>query len=150
METNDSMRLQIARDSMHLVAQHPLWGSGLGTFTAVYPQVRSFPTDLFVNAAHNDYVQLIVETGISGVLFTAAFLFLVFRNALREIHRERQNWFSAVSLAAMIGVVALLVHSLFDFNLEIPANAATFAFLAGLASAKAGPHIRSTGEKQRN
>ena len=151
METNDSMRLQIARDSMHLVAQHPLWGSGLGTFTAVYPQVRSFPTDLFVNAAHNDYVQLIVETGISGVLFTAAFLFLVFRNALREIHRERQNWFSAVSLAAMIGAVALLVHSLFDFNLEIPANAATFAFLAGLASARqAGPHIRSTGEKQRN
>ena len=147
METNDSMRLQIARDSVHLVAQHPIWGSGLGTFTAVYPQVRSFPTDLFVNAAHNDYVQLIVETGISGVLFTAAFLFLVFRNALREIHRARRNWFSAVSLAAMVGAVALLVHSLFDFNLEIPANAATFAFITGLASAKARPHFRSTQER---
>ncbi len=136
MEVTDAMRLQIPRDSLRLVAQHPLLGSGLGTFTAVYPQVRSFPTNLFVNAAHNDYVQLAVETGLLGVLCTAAFLFLVFRNAIRRLRRMRQDWFSAVSLAAMVGCIALLVHGLFDFNLEIPANAAAFAFLAGLASAQ--------------
>ena len=136
VETGDSVRWQIARDSIHLVAQHPLIGSGLGSFTEVYPQVRSFPMDLFVNAAHNDYVQLVVETGFLGVLFAAAFLFLVFRNAFRQIHHARKDWFSAVSLASSIGMIALLVHSLTDFNLEIPANAATFAFLAGLASAK--------------
>lgn len=136
MEVTDSMRLQIPRDSLRLVAQHPLLGSGLGTFTTVYPQVRSFPTNLFVNAAHNDYVQLAVETGLLGVLCTAAFLFLVFRNALRQLRHTRQDWFSAVSLAAMVGCIALLVHSLFDFNLEIPANAAAFAFLSGLASAQ--------------
>ncbi len=136
MEVTDSMRLQIPRDSLRLVAQHPLLGSGLGTFTTVYPQVRSFPTNLFVNAAHNDYVQLAVETGLLGVLCTAAFLFLVFRNALRQLRRTRQDWFSAVSLAAMVGCIALLVHSLFDFNLQIPANAAAFAFLSGLASAQ--------------
>jgi O-antigen ligase len=139
IEATDSMRVQIARDSIHLMAQHPLFGSGLGTFTAVYPQVRSFPTELFVNAAHNDYVQLVVETGILGVLFTAAFLFLVFRNALRLVRHAQKDWFSAVSLAAMIGSIALLVHSVFDFNLEIPANAATFAFLTGLCSARSGP-----------
>jgi O-antigen ligase len=136
MAATDSIRLQIVRDSLHLVAEHPFLGSGLGTFTAVYPQVRTFPTDLFVNAAHNDYVQLAVETGLFGMLCTAAFLYLVFHNALRHIHRARQSWFSAVTLAAMVGCVALLVHSLVDFNLEIPANAATFAFLAGLASAR--------------
>jgi O-antigen ligase len=91
--------------------------------------------DLFVNAAHNDYVQLVVETGFLGVLFTAAFLMLVFRNAFQQVRHTRKDWFSAVSLAAVIGMIALLVHSLTDFNLEIPANAATFAFLAGLASA---------------
>ncbi len=138
MEATDAMRLQIPRDSLQLVAQHPLLGSGLGTFTTVYPQVRSFPTNLFVNAAHNDYVQLAVETGLLGVLCAAAFLFLVFRNAIRQLRRSRQDWFSAVTLAAMIACIALLVHSLFDFNLEIPANAAAFAFLAGLASAQ--PH----------
>ena len=135
MEATDSIRLQIARDSIHLVAQHPFFGSGLGTFTDVYPQVRTFPTNLFVNAAHDDYVQLVAETGLIGLLCTAAFLFLVFRNALLHIRHAQQSWFSAVTLAAMIGCIALLVHSLFDFNLEIPANAATFAFLAGLASA---------------
>jgi O-antigen ligase len=134
-EKGDSVRWQIARDSIHLAAQHPLIGSGLGTFTEVYPRVRSFPMDLFVNAAHNDYVQLVVETGFLGVLFTAAFLMLVFRNAFQQVRHTRKDWFSAVSLAAVIGMIALLVHSLTDFNLEIPANAATFAFLAGLASA---------------
>lgn len=151
MEATDSMRIQIARDSTHLVAQHPLLGSGLGTFTTVYPQVRSFPTELFVNAAHNDYVQLVVETGLLGVLFTAAFLYLVFRNGFQQLRRAQRNWFSAVSLAAMVGSIALLVHSLFDFNLEIPANAATFAFLVGLASARLRPgsHIKASSAHER-
>jgi len=138
MEATDSIRLQIARDSIHLVAQHPLLGSGLGTFTSVYPQARTFATNSFVNAAHNDYVQLAVETGLIGLLSAAAFLFLLFRNASLHIQRARQNWFSAVTLAAMVGCIALLVHSLLDFNLQIPANAAAFAFLAGLASAAPG------------
>ena len=136
MEATDSIRMQIARDSIRLVAEHPFLGSGLGTFTAVYPQVRTFSTNLFVNAAHNDYVQLTVETGLLGMLCVVAFLFLVFRNGLHHMQRARRSWFSAVTLAAMVGCIALLVHSLFDFNLEIPANAAAFAFLAGLIAAK--------------
>jgi hypothetical protein len=36
----------------------------------------------------------------------------------------------------MIGSIALLIHSFVDFNLQIPANAATFTFLLGLASAR--------------
>ena len=147
MEATDSIRLQIARDSLRLVAEHPVLGSGLGTFTTVYPQVRTFPTSLFVNAAHNDYVQLTVETGVLGMLCAVAFLFLVFQNALRHVHRARQNWFSAVTLAAMVGCIALLVHSLFDFNLEIPANAATFAFLTGLASATPDPDSKHDRER---
>ena len=150
MEATDAIRLRIALDSVRLVAQHPLLGSGLGTFTAVYPQVRSFPTSHFVNAAHNDYVQLAVETGLVGILCAAAFLFLVFRNALRRVRRAWRDWFSAVSLAAMISCTALLVHSLFDFNLEIPANAAAFAFFAGLASAKPGCGLDSTAAAKRS
>jgi O-antigen ligase len=136
VEATDSMRLQIARDSIQLVAKHPILGSGLGTFPTVYPEVRTFPTDLFVNAAHNDYVQLIVETGLLGMLFAAAFLALVFRNVSLHLRRTQTDWFSAVSLAAMIGSIALLIHSFVDFNLQIPANAATFTFLLGLASAR--------------
>ncbi len=148
VEATDAIRLEILRDSVRLVAAHPLLGSGLGTFTAVYPQVRTFPTNLFVNAAHNDYVQLTVETGLAGMLSALGFLYLVFGSALRTIHRKNRGWGSAVSLAAMVGCVALLVHSLFDFNLEIPANAATFAFLAGLASAR--PRRESTYGKRRH
>jgi hypothetical protein len=39
-------------------------------------------------------------------------------------------------LGATLGCIGLLVHSFSDFNLRIPANAAWFAFCAGLAMAR--------------
>ena len=45
------------------VGQPPV---GLGTFDVVYPAYRSFYTTLYVNAAHNDYLQVLIETGIVG------------------------------------------------------------------------------------
>jgi O-antigen ligase len=135
-EATDVMRLQIARDSLKLLAAHPLLGSGLGSFPTVYPTVCTIPTNLFVNAAHDDYLQLAVETGLAGVLLAVLFLWLLFRNGLRSLRRTGRSRFSDVTVAALAGCVSILIHSFFDFNLQIPANAAVFAFLAGLASAR--------------
>lgn len=133
-EATDQMRVQIARDSIRLVTKHPLLGSGLGTFPYVYPEVRSFPTDLYVNAAHNDFVQLTVEVGVVGTILSALFFWLVFRNAWRIWYKTREGWAYSTCMAACVACGALLVHSFFDFNLQIPANAAVFAFCAGVAS----------------
>ena len=46
--------------------KRPVLGWGLGTFPVVYPQFRSFSTNFFVNQAHNDYLQLLVEMGLLG------------------------------------------------------------------------------------
>ena len=71
--------------------KRPFLGWGLGTFPVVYPQFRSFYTTFFVNQAHNDYLQLLVETGLAGVSIAVWFLVLVFRRALDqtgELDRE--------------------------------------------------------------
>jgi len=39
---------------------------GFGNLSNGYPSYRSFYTDLFINEAHNDYAQLLVETGLLG------------------------------------------------------------------------------------
>ena len=57
----------------------PLLGWGLGTFPTIYPSFRSFYTNLFVNQAHNDYAQLLVETGLLGFGLMLWFVFRLYR-----------------------------------------------------------------------
>ena len=67
--------------------KRPFLGWGLGTFPIVYPQFRSFYTTFFVNQAHNDYLQLLVETGLAGFAIAIWFLVLMFRQADHEAER---------------------------------------------------------------
>jgi O-antigen ligase len=100
----------------------------------VYPSYRSFYTNFFVNAAHNDYIQAAVETGLTGLAVICGFIVLFYRVALERIGHWRTDIRSAMTLAAIIGVSGILIHSLSDFNLQIPANAALFFALAALAT----------------
>jgi O-antigen ligase len=126
---NTDVRLQIDRDSMRMFSARPLLGWGLGTFADVYPQFRSFYTNSQVNEAHNDYLQTLTETGILG--FGIAMWLLV--TAIRRALQKTRNWSSDVNgilaLAALLGISGILVHSLVDFNLEVPANALLFFVL---------------------
>ena len=127
-------RRALASDTLHIFRENAWLGTGLGSFATVYPRYRSFPSDLEWDHAHNDYLELLAETGISGAVLTSAalalFAFLAFRN-LRGRLRRSSGW---ISLGAAVGCFGLMVHGLADFNLHIPANAAWFSFLAGLAT----------------
>ncbi len=133
-EVTGDIRLHIDRDTVAMFAKRPILGWGLGTFEQVYPQFRSFYTRLFVDKAHNDYLQLAAETGLLG--FGAAIWFLW--NALSGAWCKTSKWASdingGVSVAAIIGIAGILVHSLVDFNLQIPANAALFYALCTMSA----------------
>jgi O-antigen ligase len=126
-------RWAITRDAWHMFLQKPLLGFGIGTFPVVYPAYRSFYTDFFINQAHNDVAQVFVETGIVGGAAMIWFVIALFRSGLRR-RRARSFSTDSVHLAALIGCTGLLVHSFFDFNLHIPANAAMFFVLAAVAA----------------
>jgi len=132
--TDDSvqMRLHILRDGVRMFAARPLLGWGIGTFPAVYPSFRSFYTDLFVNQAHNDYLQLLIECGALGFACAAWFLVVLFRRGLRLRAHGRRT--SAIRTAAFLGAVGICVHSCFDFNLHVPANAAWFFVVCAIAA----------------
>lgn len=133
-DVSTDMRLKIAGDTLRMFRAHPLLGWGVGTFADVYPQFRSFYTESFINAAHNDYLQVLTETGLAGI---AVLLWLLFA-AIRPALRKTKNWPSDVngiaSLAALLGICGILVHSAVDFNLEIPANAMLFYTLCTVAA----------------
>jgi O-antigen ligase len=128
------LRLNITKDCLRMFSHRPLLGWGLGTFPTVYPAYRSFYTNLFVNEAHNDYAQLLVETGLLGFGLMLWFLVSLYQHGLPTSRRWEFKWDGAVTLAALLGCTGILFHSFVDFNLQIPANAALFYVLCGLAA----------------
>jgi O-antigen ligase len=140
-EISGGVRLTIDRDSLHMLLKKPVLGYGMGTFPIVYPEFRSFYTTFFVNQAHNDYLQLLVETGFVGFSVAIWFLVIVFRRAARKLENWTETASGAITMAALLGCVGILVHSFLDFNLQIPANAALFYVLCGIAAS--GPLLES-------
>jgi O-antigen ligase len=129
-----SFRRSVALDSLRMLRDHSVIGIGLGNFETAYPQYQSFPTDLTVDYAHNDYAEAIAETGLAGAVLIFAALALFFRLAFRNWGRRLSSGDDWIAMGAAVGCCGLLVHSFFDFNLHIPANAAWFAVLAGIAT----------------
>ena len=133
-EITGGVRLTIDRDCLRMWMRRPLLGWGLGAFPIVYPEFRSFYTTFFVNQAHNDYLQLLVETGLVGFSIAVWFLVTVFRRAEAKLKDWTETASGALTMAALLGCLGILVHSLLDFNLQIPANAALFYVLCAIAA----------------
>lgn len=147
-ELTGGVRLTIDRDCLRMLREKPLLGWGLGTFPVVYPQFRTFYTSFFVNEAHNDYLQLLVETGIAGFAIAMWFLVLTFRGAATKLQNWTETINGTVTVAALLGCIGILVHSFLDFNLQIPANAALFYVLCALSVA--GPFQESQRRRARH
>jgi O-antigen ligase len=133
-EIGGGTRLTIDRDCLRMALKRPFMGWGLGAFPIVYPEFRSFYTTFFVNQAHNDYLQLLVETGLVGFSIAIWFLITVFRRAAGKLKNWTETANGALTVAALLGCIGILVHSLLDFNLQIPANAALFYVLCAIAA----------------
>jgi O-antigen ligase len=125
--TSAGGRATVWQDSLRMAAAFPLLGTGLGTFARTYPLYRSPEVRLRYRHAHNDLIQALVESGIVGLACVALLLTPVVRNVVGGLTLSK----GMLGLGAAAAVCVLLLHSLIDFNLRIPANAATGAILAG-------------------
>ncbi len=110
-------------------------GTGLGTFPVVYTEVQTTFLTQFVNHAHNDYLEISSDLGIPAALLLFASILYALVCAVRTFLHGEGKYTPAISLACVGSIVAILLHSLTDFNLHIPANALLFAVILGLALA---------------
>jgi O-antigen ligase len=125
-------------------------GSGPGNYPDVFPAFQ--PPELgrwFVNHAHNDYLEWLFEGGLLAAGLIVLFLGLYFRQWLKVWTRGAWSRLRFVQAGAGIGLLLLLLHSLVDFNLHIPANVAYFAFLAGLFFADTGDEPEPVKRRKR-
>jgi O-antigen ligase len=129
--TSVTSRQQIVTNSLALAAEFAPVGSGLGTFPAIYPMVENPATvgRVYVNHAHNDYLELAVETGLPGVAIIIFFLAWWGAAVLRMLKSPASDQFA---LAGAIASAAILLHSLVDYPLRTAAISAVFAMSLAL------------------
>jgi O-antigen ligase len=132
---HDPARWLIHRDSLRMFAAHPFLGSGFGAFASAFPHYRVFYDGFLVNHAHDDYLELLLETGLAGFGVGMWFIVVLYRESLRNLRLAKVSPAGLICTAAVAGCSGLLAHSFTDFNLHIPANATLFYVLCAVASA---------------
>jgi O-antigen ligase/Flp pilus assembly protein TadD len=135
-------RHQILKNSLNMVTDFPLAGAGFGSFRNVFPKYHNLPLYGVLEHAHNDYLQLLAEGGIVGVILLLIFFAGLFRATFRTLKKRVEPYAVFVCLGAATGLLAIFSHSAADFNLHINANTLYFAFLCALAVSAAHTRFR--------
>ncbi|MGB7068009.1 MAG: O-antigen ligase family protein [Pyrinomonadaceae bacterium] len=126
-----SNRTEIWNTSMKVISANLPMGAGLGAFGVAYTPFDGHSGLERVEQAHNDYLQVVADAGVIGIILGGAFLFLLVRTTLQNLKTEN-IYRRGIVLGAFAGCFAVLVHSLFDFVLHTTAVALLFLTLTAL------------------
>lgn len=107
------------------------FGSGPGTFPDVYRIFQPVDQSGFINHAHNDYLELVFDTGLLGIIIIIAFFVLFIKQWARVKHPKKLK-FKYIQAAAGISLIIFLLHSLVEFNMHDSINVLFFSLLAGI------------------
>ncbi len=121
----------IWRDTTMMIRAHLSTGVGLGAFETAFPIYSQSDGALQIGQAHNDYLQLVAEAGIVGVVLLLWFLGIVLHQTFRGIQARDPLW-AALALGGGGSMVGMMVHSIFDFNLQLPSHALLFVLLTAV------------------
>jgi len=130
-DTTPDPRLWIWKDTWALARDYPLVGSGLGTFEQAFQKYKTFAPRVAVDSVRNDYLQLLVELGGFGFTIAASAMLVVLVSAARAVVESVRPATRYLAVACIGALVAVLVHSLTDYNLYVPANAMLLAWISG-------------------
>lgn len=150
-----NMRIYMWQAAWEETKLAPAFGTGSGTYLYYGRKFRDPSVQNDPIRVHNDYLDLLAEYGIVGV---AGFLLFLGAHLANGVHtffwlvRKRlqfsPDWRSsslALNIGCLCAVAAYLVHSIFDFNLHIPANCLLMAFVFGML---ANPGLETSHEKK--
>jgi O-antigen ligase len=138
-ETFFASRGWIWRDTLAMISANPILGVGLGAYETAHPLygkddvTNRAGASYSVDRAHNDYLQALADCGVVGGAIVLWFIASLFR-AVAVGARSESPLSRAFAVGGGAGLFGLLIHSLFDFNLQLPSNALLFLLLAAVVS----------------
>jgi O-antigen ligase len=149
METDD-IRYVLWKSAKQMWTEHPWVGVGPDHFDHRYRGYRmaNWTTQMRPGRAHNDYWNTLADWGLIGLTLVLLPVVVVGAGVVifwRYLKRAGETAGSRVSvvLGSAIGILSILVHSFFDFNMHVPAN----AFVATTLLALMAAHWRFASQK---
>lgn len=142
-------RLLMSEATLKAAIEFLPFGSGLSTLADVFPRFQPPELAGWIDYAHNDYVQAFMELGVAAPV---SVWLLLAAYAIRMVELLRQQGarsFTILQLAAGIGLLPMILHSLFDFGLHMPALAMWFATLTGVLFHRGAPPESGTDTHQK-
>ncbi|MFQ5900784.1 MAG: O-antigen ligase family protein [Thermodesulfobacteriota bacterium] len=122
--TSGSMldRVRYWKSTIEIIKLHPVRGSGFWTFYHIYPKYKDRALKGSVQFfSHNDYLQFWSEIGVIGLMIFLAIVYVYLKEGDTLLKKRRLGLTDRGGLiGSMSGSVAILVHSMADFNLYIP------------------------------
>jgi O-antigen ligase len=143
----ENTRFRLWGPAVEMWRENPWWGIGPAHFDYRFRQYRPVDVQMRPDRVHNDYLNTLTDWGVVGVMLVASAWFLLFWGVVKTwkfVHRQSSEFSGKPSnrftfvLGATTGLVAILLHSVVDFNMHIPANAILAVVLMALLTA----HLR--------
>lgn len=131
---NLSARVTVWEGVAQMIKDYPLLGTRPGTFATVFTQYQppGFASRYFM--AHNDYLHFASELGLPFFAIMVWMIIVLYKNGFQKL-KNPSRFVRGITIGAMSGITAILIHSIVDFNLNIPANAILFTVLVALVAA---------------
>jgi O-antigen ligase len=130
---NQEGRISMFRDEVRLIRDHPLAGTGLGTFGIAIRPYQTTGVSREVGNAHDDYLEVASDTGVTGAGLLFLPIFYLFFKMTSSFLDDPRRFRRSITLGCIGSTLAILIHSAVDFNLQIPANALIFAAVLGMS-----------------
>jgi O-antigen ligase len=126
-------RPEIWRDALFALRQYWPWGAGMGSFIPVFAAAERLEvvTQHFVNRAHDDYLEFLIEAGLPGVLVFGLICRQIARDAWRG-WRGKTAGSPAQMIGGAAGLIIIAIHSLGDYPLRTMSIACIVAVCAGV------------------
>jgi O-antigen ligase len=130
-DMNSDTRKQLWKETLPLIKDYAAAGCGIGGYESCFLPYKTVAPERTADYAHNDYLQVMAELGLPAFLCLFAVVIMAYWNAFRQSGRSDSGRYLAI--ACVGSLTAILLHSLVDFNMYIPANGMLAAWLAGAA-----------------
>jgi len=133
--------------TIEMIKANPVTGVGPGNYSKAFRQFQ--PPGLMdpYIFAHSDYLEFISETGLLLIPIMLWLVYSLFARGFKKIKNAGQQ-VRGITLGAMGGILAMLIYSISDFTLQIPANALLFTVLAAIVMGSGLPHILSDTKRR--
>ncbi len=129
----DFDRPVVYADTLELISHAPILGTGPGMYRWRFRPHQSIEPGSWFDHAHNDYLESAVDWGIPLALFFWGFVLWRFWRSIVTFLGSADPWRRGIGLGCAGAIFSILVHSLVDFNLQIPVNLMIFSVILGLS-----------------